>query len=522
MTHITTHPPYPVLSFVSFQLLSISDAMPFKEILEWMQSKNMIHLAPAVAKLGVQNLQQLKEIDRTTLQARQWSLGDIDILMNLLHEHNVPHAIQNLPVPRRDFPKLEPRQRGSLKRALEAALPNCQRERIESLEDDFYSNSSKPSQQSLFTTWSRVAAAWQLPPIPITRQLLLAVGASMKYAGYRSPKNYFYKAAQVHREVLQQDLPPHLHLLLQKILRSITRGQGPTPFKDSFELELFHIPLPRSGLPRHGNWFSDRFASRDITIIACWWMLRGIEAAAAKLHHIWYHETNLTKFAYFTLPVQKNDPTGQCVSRGHPCICRSGSPNLLCPYHAIIRHTKRLTQLFPAPNLDQIPFIPTDAGEFPSKQDILKIFSSAIELTSTPLTRPGPNGEPLPRFGEHVCRVSGAQFLSRMGYSLEAIQLIGRWGSDAVKRYIQEAPLAATLSNPQNPIPEADHNNLKMIIRTELERLSTNWWILNQQSNMAHIPAVPETAENHRWRTLCGWHYGTGSYRKTFTKPDEP
>ena len=280
-----TSPHTPSFSFFRFfSVLSTSDAMPFKEILEWMQSKNMIHLAPAVAKLGVQNLQQLKEIERTTLQARQWSLGDIDIFMNLLHEHNVPHDIQNLPVPRRDFPKLEPRQRGSLKRALEAALPNCQRERIESLEEDFYSNSSKPSQQSLFTTWSRVAAAWQLPPIPITRQLLLAVGASMKYAGYRSPKNYFYKAAQVHREVLQQDLPPHLHLLMQKILRSITRGQGPTPFKDSFELELFHIPLPRSGLPRHGNWFTDRFASRDITIISCWWMLRGIEAAAAKLH----------------------------------------------------------------------------------------------------------------------------------------------------------------------------------------------------------------------------------------------
>ena len=292
--------------------------MPFKEILEWMQSKNMVHLAPAVAKLGVQNLSQLKEIERSTLQARQWNPGGIDIFMNLIPDQYVPQETRTTPVPRKDFPKLEPKQRGSLKRALEAALPNCQRERINSLEEDFYSNSSKPSQQSLFTTWSRVAAAWKLPPIPVTRELLLAVGASMKYAGYRAPKNYFYKAVQVHREVLQQDLPTHLHLLMQKILRSITRGQGPTPFKDSFELELFHIPLPRSGLPRRGHWFTDRFASRDLTIISCWWMLRGIEAAAAKLHHIWYHETNLTKFAYFTLPVQKNDPTGQCVSRGHP------------------------------------------------------------------------------------------------------------------------------------------------------------------------------------------------------------
>ena len=495
--------------------------MPFKEIIEWMQTNDLLHLAPAVAKLGFQNLQQLREVEITNLRANQWHPGDIDILMNAFGRNTeTPKTIQG-PTPRRDFPKMEPRQRGSLKRALEAALPNCQQENLDTLEDDFYANSSKPSQRSLYVTWSRVAAAWKLPPIPITRQLLLAVGASMKHAGYRSPKNYFYKAAQIHKEVLQEDLAPHLHILMQKILRSIMRGQGPTPFKDSFELELFHIPLPRSGVPRCGQWFLDRFAARDITIIACWWMLRGIEAAAAKIQHIWYHETNTNKFAYFTLPVQKNDPMGQCVSRGHPCICKTGCPNLLCPYHAVIRHTKRLEKLFTPTQMETIPLIPTDLGDFPAKQDILKIFSKAIELTETPLTRPGPHGEPLPRFGEHVCRVSGAQFLSRMGYSLEAIQLIGRWGSDAVKRYIQEAPLASTLTNPQNPSSTMNLDTIKDLVRGELDRLSTTWWILNQHSNTAHVPAVPETAENHRWRTLCGWHYGTGSYRKTFTRPTD-
>lgn len=60
----------------------------------------------------------------------------------------------------------------------------------------------------------------------LTGQLLLSIGASMKHAGYRSPKNYWYKAAQVHREMLEQDLPPHLHILMQKILRSIYTIQG--------------------------------------------------------------------------------------------------------------------------------------------------------------------------------------------------------------------------------------------------------------------------------------------------------
>ena len=50
-------------------------------------------------------------------------------------------------------------------------------------------------------------------------------------------------------------------------------------------------------------------------------------------------------------------------------------------------------------------------------------------------------GRQIHRFSEHVCRVSGAQFLTRIGYGLESVQLIGRWGSEAIKRYIQDSPL---------------------------------------------------------------------------------
>lgn len=345
---------------------------------------------------------------------------------------------------------------------------------IAALQEDFYANSSQASQASLWNTWTTLATAWGLPSIPITRELLLSVGASMKHAGYRSHKNYFYKAAQVHRETLGQDIPPDPHLLMQKILRSIKRGQGPTPFKDAFELELFHVPLQRRlDITRTGHSFNDRFAARDITMIACWWMLRGIEAAAARFQHIWFHETNITRFVYFTLPVQKNDPTGLCVTRGHPCICKTGEPNALCPFHAMQQHMKRIHHLFRDTPPEHLPLIPTDEGDFATKSHIMKIFSSAIGLTETPLTRPGPRGEPLPRFGEHVCRVSGAQFLSRMGYSLEAI-LIGRWGSDAVKRYIQEAPLAAT---PSHMVPSTS---------PPIHPTSKNWCVPN-----SHAFAIP-------------------------------
>ena len=54
----------------------------------------------------------------------------------------------------------------------------------------------------------------------------------------------------------------------------------------------------------------------------------------------------------------------------------------------------------------------------------------------------------------------------------------------------------------------------------ELTRLCNSWWIISQ-SGTAHIPAVPETAQNARWRTLCGWHYGTAPYQKTWNRPTD-
>lgn len=110
------------------------------------------------------------------------------------------------------------------------------------------------------------------------------------------------------------------------------------------------------------------------------------------------------------------------------------------------------------------------------------------------MERPGPTGDPRPRFSQHTCRVSGGQFLTRLGYSLEAVQLIGRWGSDAIKHYIQEAPLQLRhVTNPRAPSPsEMTSQHLRNLV-----------------------------IDNARRVTLCGWNYGTSLYRKQMTKPKD-
>ena len=201
------------------------------------------------------------------------------------------------------------------------------------------------------------------------------IGASMKHGKYRSSKNYFLRAQQEHRDNINESLSDKTLALITRVIRSINRGIGPTPLKDSFEVELFHTPLPTDEADP-GVWFLHTDAARDITTICCWWLLRGIEAAAAKMHHVWRQHTALATTTFFTLPIQKNDTTGMCVSRGHNCICERQKKNPICPHCAMIRHEKRVRTLFP--RNDTIAFIPEPEGTHPSKQTIIQIFRRAI------------------------------------------------------------------------------------------------------------------------------------------------
>ena len=68
---------------------------------------------------------------------------------------------------------------------------------------------------------------------------------------------------------------------------------------------------------------------------------------------------------------------------------------------------------------------------------------STIEVAARCLDVPlaAPDGSE--RISGHSLRVTGAQGLINLGWSLWAVQLQGRWGSDVVRRYVQDSPLRA-------------------------------------------------------------------------------
>ena len=157
-----------------------------------------------------------------------------------------------------------------------------------------YAQSSKKPREALWKTWCVMASAWNLPPVPLTEELILKVGASFKAGQYRSPQNYFSRAVQEHRSLTKANPSYFLQQLIKNTTRSIVRGMGPTPFKDSFEVELLCRICPYNLPTGQDTWLEDPAAKIDATLICCWWLLRGIEAAAATTLHVW-HQTTATE-----------------------------------------------------------------------------------------------------------------------------------------------------------------------------------------------------------------------------------
>ena len=149
------------------------------------------------------------------------------------------------------------------------------------------------------------------------------------------------------------------------------------------------------------------------------------------------------------------------------------------------------------------PRPPTTAA---SHLETIEVFRKAIASTGAELTSPDPQGQLLHRFNEHVCRVSGSQFLTRLGYPLETVQLIGRWGSDAVRRYVQEAPLSCASGSPARPCINRTptQRTVRTMVKKYLETITSKFWVKNTSTNVIHISGAPEFfTENIHWQWLA-------------------
>eukprot|EP00435_Cladocopium_sp_Y103_P007602 s3351_g2.t1 len=515
-------------------------------------------LAPILLRNGVRSVSDVARLSCQLLEdgVAPWQVE----LLATVRSQDEP-----APPQRWDLPVVRTVKRASLQAVLDAALPNNRRRCLESLERDVLAHSTRRAMDSKVKTYQTICAAWQVEPWPVSVQSIQCFGASLKEGAYKSAQGFFQAVFTYQRRHLQQDVDNVIRSAARDYSRSVSRGLGPSTLKDSFDVGLLtQIPIEAQAhpfsmqSPAHG---------RDVMLVASWFMMRELELAGCRWSHLWIENPNVN----LMLPVQKNDTAGSLTMRSLRCACRVRL-HPLCPVHAARRHMDRLRLHPEFRSQVEFPIVPTEEGKVASKHFMVQFFRMTISAAGINLTRPNQEGSETERFSGHVCRVSGAQWLSRLGMPLNQIQLLGRWSSIAVERYVQLAPLTqiersgAALLHPgrsdddvvnrgdvvddDTGVAAQGHTQDRAIdvealadtvevedsdqVPTEQQRVTQGdisylrdqlvslrqvvmeppqTLIHRSKSHIVHVGSVNESSNNPvHWRTKCGWSYGLTSF----------
>ena len=501
---------------------------------------------------GVRSAVQLENTPKGSL--RQW-IGDpaVDKLFN--------RSVVR-PRSRADAPVVHPYQRGSQQVALQAVQSTSSLDQADAaFHEDKYANSSRGPRESRWRLWCAFAEQRGLPPLPLTTELVDKVGALFKQGRYRSAAQYYSVAKSEHRSQGHEWSPALDHAISQAV-RSITRGMGPASAKLDFPMELCSRDFSSDVQSAYESLQVPSSAQvadpADTGIVAAWFLLRGLEISSVVCSDISFSREGRVKLE---LPVSKNDPSARGCSRTHCCICsrqhdpgcsRSGDEALLftplqkcacslgrhplCPYHAALRCSVRLRQA--GRWHAQAPFFGDGHGP-PTKTQVAwlaRVFAWVLcsgDLQEWPR-------QVIQRWSQHAFRVAGAQMFARAGLDLHVIMLIGRWGSAAICRYVQEAALsnperaaaavAKRTSIAQSSQVRSQPSQTKAIellpaaldqVRAVVADCFRGQGVLvhNVRSKLAHKPCATEcSTPSGEWNSACGrWRYGKASCQRNPT-----
>ena len=337
---------------------------------------------------------------------------------------------------RPDLPKAPSLRRASMQAALEAARPEHRAGALAALDQDVLASTTVASNQSRVRFYEAVCRAWSVEPWPLSRSSVRAFGASLKAGGYRSVAVYFSAITGHQLRTMWQPPSPEVKQCMQDTKRAVLRGAGPSRLKD-----FFHVPDLVAVLEGHEDIVGFE-ATRprhmaETLLLSSWWMLREIEAANAQVGHVSWNDSRGE--VTLMLPVQKCDTQGLLCCRTLRCACRI-SRQTLCPYHSMKRHMARLAARGPTALSPRAPLFPGPGGGVMTKDQFVSATRAALQACGVTTTREY-EGVQLERFTGHIARISGAQWLHNIGIPMQMLQVLGRWASLTIMRYLQSAPL---------------------------------------------------------------------------------
>eukprot|EP00435_Cladocopium_sp_Y103_P014751 s2194_g3.t1 len=292
-----------------------------------------------------------------------------------------------------------------------AKTRNSMREVIKRVEDDFYSNSSRASKNSKRRTVSELLKAGG-EGFPLTPYALKLIVGTLREAGYKSTSAYLVEAKLEHVESGHQwsnNLERHFKLCMT----AAKRGTGPrkkaveVPEAIWAQQSLLEDPVLKGMKVRCPS-----------LLFACGthWMMREIELAGLVADDVAFDPKH--RLVTLTWNESKTDGEGKGVKRTLQCLCEN-SCDLRCPY-AVLEVLVNRAALKGAPG----GHLATDVkGKPASKSDIVRDWKRLYGDNVT----------------GHSTRRSGALQYIRKGWPVAQVGYLGRWKSNIIMEYAQEA-----------------------------------------------------------------------------------
>ena len=296
--------------------------------------------------------------------------------------------------------------------------------------------------ESNMRTWALLHHRWfghSVPLLPLTAPKIFSIAAQMKAAGYRTFPNFLVAAKDAH--LASFPWTDDLERCRRQCVASTQRGIGPPR-------QCMVIPIDRLAALQLG---SDPAAPGGPICPSLWGTLcgfhlvRGAEAACALASSVVLDLDAKTETWF--LPASKTDPTAVGCRRTWGCVCGlsattgvyMGAPP--CPFHAALELVCELKLRFgsergclPA----SLPLFPGVDGAWCARAGFVASIARFADLLDLP------RHDSLGRcqVGEHVWRVTGARMLASLDLPQPVIMLLARWGSEAIIKYVADAPLS--------------------------------------------------------------------------------
>ena len=318
-----------------------------------------------------------------------------------------------------------PYRRGS-KRGLDNVKNDSQA--IERLNLAKFARSALASMRSRAKWWVEICRPRGWSTVPVTKEKLVLAGALLKEGGYRSACLYL---ASIKRGHVQAGYAwtEQLALEMSDVKRAVLRGRGPDRQADPLPLHsISKLPKRILEKSRNDDWPA---AGRDAAVVCCAWLCREVEASTAFEDAVTLHpgEEDTCGWAEWDMPASKADWLALGKVRALSCAC----PSLLCPVAAMrrVKLAAERANHHKGPDAKIRPLLPKVNGDPLEKKEMTAFF---VDLEAAV-------GKKKRRITGHSARVTGAMRMAFGGHSLYKIKVFGRWGSDAVERYVREAIL---------------------------------------------------------------------------------